>query len=263
MSSIKRIIYPLIKLLIQKGVSCRVFEDMIRNAYVEVASKEFDLDKKKQTNSRIAVLTGLSRKEVLRLKKLEEAKGDAEPSEEQDFYNRAARVLTAWLREPKYCNAKGEPATLHIESGERSFRNLVKEYSGDMTYRSILDELLRVGAVKLLNARRVKLISNGYTPSNSEKQILNILGEDSSMLIQTIIYNLENIGKHSHFQKKVFYDSIPKDVLPKLKKIVRDRSQSTLEEIDRFLSVHDAGDNEDKEKLDLTKAGLGIYYIEE
>lgn len=261
LTSVKKILYPIVKMFVQKGIPCRVFEEILRSTFVDVAKAEFNLDGKKTTNSRTAVLTGLSRKEVLRLLKLEQhPEGE---SEEQKFINRASKVLTAWCREPKYCNSKGEPATLHIESGERSFQQLVKDYSGDMTYRAVMDELLRVGAIKVLNAKRVKMVRHGYVQSRGEDEMLSLMGEDAAHLIKTILFNIENKGKVSRFQKKVMYHTVPKEVIPMLKKLVYQKSQATLEEIDRFLALHDFGEEEPENLNDYCKSGLGIYYFED
>jgi hypothetical protein len=65
-------------------------------------------------------------------------------------YNRAARVISAWVREPEFHDASGQPTPLSVEGDRTSFGVLVRRYSGDMPVRAILDELLRVRAVELL-----------------------------------------------------------------------------------------------------------------
>ncbi len=78
---------PLVKVLLRFGVSYKSCAEWLRWTYVDVASREFKLAGRKQTKSRMAVLTGLSRVEVDRMLK---APSPADKSGEEQ-YHRAAR----------------------------------------------------------------------------------------------------------------------------------------------------------------------------
>ena len=65
---IHRLLRPLVKILLRNQVSASEFIDYVKDVYVDVAERDFALSNKKNTVSRISVLTGLSRKEVLRIK---------------------------------------------------------------------------------------------------------------------------------------------------------------------------------------------------
>ena len=73
----------------------------------------------------------------------------------EDEYNRAARVITGWLRDPDFGDGNGHPSPLRMAGKRLSLRALVKSYSGDIPVRAMLDELIRVGAVRLLRDRRI------------------------------------------------------------------------------------------------------------
>ena len=62
-----RLLRPLVRILLRNNVSHRTFAELAKVAYVEVANAEFGIVGKKQTVSRIAILSGLTRKEVQRL----------------------------------------------------------------------------------------------------------------------------------------------------------------------------------------------------
>src|SRR6185295_11470661 len=125
----------LFRLLLRQSVSFGAFEEMAKRAYVDVALKDFAIPGKKQTTSRVAVLSGLTRKEVQRLL----SEGDDDGEEVADRYNRAARVLTGWARDADFLDRKGKPRILDLE-GDEGFAGLVKRYSGDMPPRAVLDE---------------------------------------------------------------------------------------------------------------------------
>ena len=63
---------PLIRLLIEKGITFPLFRELMKELYVEVADKEFSLDDKKPSDSRVFVLTGVHRKDIKRIRQQSE-----------------------------------------------------------------------------------------------------------------------------------------------------------------------------------------------
>ena len=151
---------PLVRILLRNNVSHRTFADLAKQVYVEVANTEFAIPGKKQTVSRIAILSGLTRKEVQQL--LKEPPDSRSIADEE--YHRAARVITGWLRDPKYGDGKGHPRPLCLEGKGGSFSQLVKRYSGDIPVRALLDELVRVGAAAVSPQRDITLLAERYIP---------------------------------------------------------------------------------------------------
>ena len=256
-AAILRMLRPLVRLLLRHGISYGTFADLAKWVYVDVANKEFNVAGRKQTVSRVSVLTGFSRKEVARIQAIETP--DDEPIVQQ--YNRAARVISGWLRDERFSDTEGEPAVLPLD-GTDSFSDLVKDYSGDMPARAILDELVRVKAVDLTD-HSVKLLTHGYVPAEGEEEKLHILGTDVALLINTIDHNLEHIETKPHFQRKVAYDNLPEEILPVLRELSRKKAQALLEELDRHLVKHDRDSNPEIKGSGRKRAGLGIYYFEE
>ena len=85
-----RLLRPLVRILLRNNVSHRTFAELAKLVYAEVANAEFGIPGKKQTISRIAILSGLTRKEVQRLLT---QPTDTESAVEEE-YHRAARVIT-------------------------------------------------------------------------------------------------------------------------------------------------------------------------
>ncbi|MBE0616473.1 MAG: hypothetical protein IH608_00915, partial [Proteobacteria bacterium] len=105
LAAVVRILRSLVRMLLRHGVPYPVFSELARWTYAEVAAKEFPIPGRKQTHSRVSVLTGLSRKEVLRLRQLPEPGADGEI----ERFNRAARIVSAWVREIEFCEPGGQP----------------------------------------------------------------------------------------------------------------------------------------------------------
>ena len=255
--AIEQLLRPLCRLLLRHGVSFGAFEEMAKRAYVDVALKDFGIPGKRPTASRVAVLSGLTRKEVHRL--LAEPAGEAEGVE---GYNRAARVLTGWARDADFLGRNGKPRVLDAE-GDASFAVLVKRYSGDMPSRAVLDELVRVGAVERRLDGRLHLASRGYVPRNSPVDKLGILGRDVADLIATIDHNLQHGAEDPRFQRKVMYSAIPLTALPAFRKLSATQAQALLEKLDRWLARQAPEHLPDDFASTHARVGLGIYYFEE
>jgi len=67
-AAILRLLRPLVRVLLRNGISYSGFADLAKWVFVDIAAKEFGVPGRKQTDSRISVITGLTRKEVARIK---------------------------------------------------------------------------------------------------------------------------------------------------------------------------------------------------
>lgn len=258
-AAVLRLFRPLVRVLLRNGVSYRTFADFAKWVYVDVATKEFGIEGRKQSTSRVSVITGLSRKEVKRVREL--PRPDDTASVER--YNRAARVIAAWRRESNFQDAEGNAAPLLLEGTGATFSELVKRFSGDVPVRAILDELIRIGAVERLEDGRVGLLVRAYVPESSDADKLHILGTDVGYLISTIDHNLQADPMGPVFQRKVAYDNLPDEALPEFRELSAKRAQALLEKLDRWLAQRDRDVTPTVRGTGRNRAGLGIYYFEE
>lgn len=257
-AAVAGILRPLVRLLLRNGIPYRTFSDIAKRVYVDVATEEFSIPGRKQSKSRVSILTGLTRKEVLRVRRLPAADDLGAGAR----YNRAARVIAGWVRDRRFRDGTGNPAALPFGAGAASFDKLVKTYSGDAPARAVLDELLRVGTVQRMPDGKIRLLERSYVPKTGEIDKIGILGVDVSDLIATIDHNIRQADT-PFFQRKVCYDNLPLEVLPELKRKAAGRGQALLESMDRWMSVRDRDVNPRVPGTGRKRAGIGIYYFEE
>jgi len=137
---------PAVRVFQMGGFGVGEFEVAARLAFVQVAAVQGRTKGGRTNVSRIAAMTGLTRKEVRQLLQILEAKGRlVAPSTSRQ---RTARVLEAWRTDPLYLDDRGRPRVLSVAGAEPSFRTLVRSYAGDVTPTSVLRELERTGAVR-------------------------------------------------------------------------------------------------------------------
>ena len=63
------VVRPLARLLVRYGISFGVLAAVGKQTYVAMAFEDFGLPGRQQTTSRVAILTGVSHKEVARLRR--------------------------------------------------------------------------------------------------------------------------------------------------------------------------------------------------
>ena len=249
---------PLFRILLRQGMAFTAFEKLAKRVYVDVAFNEFRLPGKKPSISRTSILSGLTRKDVQQLL----AEPDEQGTPVDATYNRAARVLTGWVRDADFADAAGDPRPLDAE-GERGFAGLVRRYSGDMPVRAVLDELLRVGAVQRLADGRIELRTRAYVPAQGDDEKLHILGNDVADLVATIDHNLQHAGSDARFQRKVMYRGIAPQALPAFRRLSAAQAQALLERLDRWLAAQLESQPHADPGSAHARVGLGIYYFEQ
>lgn len=251
------ILRPLIKMLIRHGISYAAFMELAKQIYFDVGKNEFAIPGKKQTSSRISTLTGLSRKEVARLESLPEKDDSLDPS----GINRAARVISGWVRDEEFQGANKEPVDLPFDGERQSFSALVKRYSGDITARTIADELSRVGAISMSQEGLIHLNTRAYVANASDIDKIIILGMDTGDLIRTIDHNV-TIPDNPWLQRKVAYNFIPQDKVPAIRRELTVIAQSSLEGMDKVLAEHAVKKSAANRNTKYVRAGIGIFYFE-
>jgi len=257
-SSVVKLLRPLVRILLRYGISYGEFAEMARWVFVNVAERDFGISGRKQTISRISVITGLNRKDVTRLTKT----NIYEDKTAFGVINRAGRVIGGWVKDRSFHDHKGVPAALPLDGGGKSFTELVKLYSGDMPVRAVLDELLRIEAVKKNEDNTVSLLTRAYIPKNIDVEKIAILGADAADLMATIDHNLA-VQRQPFFQRKVVYDNIPSEAVADFKEISAAEGQLLLEKLDVLLSGQDRDCNPGIEGSGRKRLGIGIYYFEE
>ena len=254
--SVFRLLNRIVQLLLRYEVAHGEFAELSRRSYVDVAFKYYSLPNRKNTVSRVSVITGLSRPEVMRLVELN---NDPEFTS-HSTPNRAIRVIGGWLSDSDYLDDGNEPKVLPIKNEDISFETLVNRYSGGISARAILDEMIRTGAVQKMDSETVKLLHHGFIPHDDDEEMIKILMSHVADLLSTGIHNITEKEKEPRFQRRVDYVDMPEDVVKEFEELSREKSMELLLELNEWLA------NKKKQTKLLTgvrrsRVGLGIYYF--
>ena len=257
--ALRTMLKPLIRLLISQGVSHADFSEAAKDVYVEMAIRHFD-DSEKVNQSRVAILTGLTRKEVKNV--IDRAM--TATSHGKNF-SRPSRVLVGWHSDPKYTGPYGVPLEIPYEStlkDQPSFKELVRAYSGDMAPLQMLKELIRVGAVVQLDNGNYKVLRRNFEPERLSPELLERFGDVAHNFFSTAAANIEKSEQGAGFFERVVYaeEPITKEIIAQFDLYVKTRGQEFLEELDNwFVRKQKEADN-NQERFD---TGFGMFHYVE
>lgn len=266
----RQLMRPIVAFSLKYGVSANQFYIWLKALYVEIA-EDMKIEGRKQTTSRIAVLTGLDRKDVAKLRALNQ-ESDALLNQSTKKMNRALRAVNTWTTDPDFLDKDGAPKKLSIWGEDNSFEHLTKVSGGDIPVRAVLDELLRSNTVIEDEDGFISLSQKSYIPAQDKTELLTLMGQAAEDLLNTAIHNIDSEEK-SRLQMSVAYTDLNQDILDKLKKLSEVESYKLLEKInDWFNDELDKQEQEnangqtdaDKNSSDEIKyrAGIGIYYFQ-
>ncbi len=232
---------PLVRLLIAQGVTHAEFSETAKEVYVEVALRHFESGDR-VNRSRVAILTGLTRKEVKNV-----IDRTIESGYQEKTYSRPERVLTGWYSDPRFQGPYGIPLELPYDSAEESapsFVELVKQYSGDMAPRQMLNQLLEAGSVIEVE-NRYKAVRRIFKHSTLSESLIKRLGEVGYRVFSTAAKNIDKQMEGSgYFDRMVFADDgCTDEVIEAFDDYIKPRGQEFLEEIDVWFSSRKDGES--------------------
>lgn len=178
-AAVRRILRPLVRVLIANGVTLPTLTALLKAIYVEEAERGFALPGKPTTDSRICLLTGLHRKDIARLRETGAADEAVAPS-------LPAQVLGRWIGHSGYRGDDGKPAVL--TRGE--FDALVQSVSKDVRPRALLDELQRSGLVGEAEDGRLTLVEAAHLPHGDYDKMAYWFGRNVADHLASAAHNL-------------------------------------------------------------------------
>jgi Family of unknown function (DUF6502) len=252
----KRLLGPLIRILIRNGVSFPEFSEFAKEVFVDVAGKDLKEADNNTAESRIAILTGLTRAEVGRVREESSLRKSSESN-----LSRVMRILTGWHTDPELTGPYGLPLEVPFQSHDsRSFTELVRRYTPEMDPKAMLNELLRVEVVEQGTNGRFKVLTRTYFPKTDSPESLDRLGRAVCDFVRTIEFNrTETDPEKRIFERRVSADSgLRASDVPLFHDYLRERGQFLLEELDDWISKRDPLQENEKESS--VHTGVGVYH---
>ena len=236
----RRLLNPLIRILIRNGVTAIETGELLRQVFVDAAtSEEFELPGRRLSDTRVAILTGLSRKEVHRLRH------ESSTTQGVGTQSRVARVIAGWNQDPDFTGPYGLPLAIPFEDDPRvdapSFTELVRRHSGDMAPRAMLDELLRTGLAEVDDDGLIRNTGRTYIPSQLDPAAIERLGKVLARVADTLDFtNKVSAPPLGRYERNVETDiGLTEEQYQQFNIYLRQKCQQLLETLDNWLAMQE------------------------
>jgi hypothetical protein len=249
---------PIARWLLRSGVSWKEFAELARTVFVRVATDEFGVRGRPTNVSRVALLTGLSRRDVRRARDADAA-GSAASTEQS--LNTASRVLSGWHLDVEFLDVRGQPRVLAEAGVGPTFGALLRRYAGDIPTTALVKELVRSGSIERLDDGSYRVLRRYYMPRTADAGSIERAGYVLSDLATTVEYNLSRRAVDpSRFEGRAQSLRVDARQLPAFRAFLEREAQGFLERVDDWLSAHEV-DPADGDAVSL-RIGAGAYAIQ-
>ncbi|MDJ0911639.1 MAG: DUF6502 family protein [Woeseiaceae bacterium] len=254
------VLKPIARILLRYGIGFREFSEVAKSAFVDVATKDYGIRGRPTNISRVAVMTGLTRKEVRRLR-------DQLETTDQAYSVRStplARVLAKWHSESEFLDETGEPAVLDFAGEGKSFSALVKKFGGDIPPGAMRTELKRVGAVVEQDDGRIQALRRSVQPKVDHENLCVALAHGAYPILSSIAHNTNpELSESAWAQRTAYSANISPGDVSRLRRICSDRAGDTVESFDDLFMAYEQLNEERSQESRSTPVVFGVYYFEE
>jgi len=257
MLALRRILRPIIRLLIRNGIGYAEFADVARGAYVESAIRNTVKDGAKPSREQVARITGIP------LERVDHYIDDQEtqPSQEFPSTDGTAEVLHKWHTDPKYLSPDGTPLELPFDAPSGpSFQGLVAEVNTKVSSESVVEDLLSTKSVVYSDESRLRVVTRCFLWPGEWTHSIEHFGSSLAHLIQTLEYNFQPTNAEiKRLERFVSADQgLPAGLLQSFQEFTKERADQFLYDLDDWLARFcDTKTSQEKMRAD---AGVNVFF---
>jgi Family of unknown function (DUF6502) len=256
LAAYRRLLRPLIRILIRNGIVFEEFQEVARRTYVDVALNDTQTDGQEAIDlGQVAALTGLASEEVMAIQE----RGLKERLDTN--LNSISSVLSGWHTDADFTGPYGVPLELRLDADRGTdFRELTRRFVGDAVMADeLLGELIEAGAVVETEQGWFKAVSRSFIPSISVPSGMEHLARSVEDFVTTFDFNAQETDPRRRlFERQVYTsDGIRAEDLPRFQEFAYSRAKILIEELDNWLAQLEPPKNLQAKRL---TTGLGIYH---
>lgn len=243
---------PLAHILLRAGVGYAEFETVAKIAFVEIAATEFGVRDRETNTSRIAAMTGLTRKEVAKIRS-----EPRQPLPETPRETPAANLLHFWHFDREFLDENGDPLSLAFDGIRPCFVTLANKYGGDIPAGALRKELERVRAIGEDQFGQLVPLKREFRPPGIEKQLVRALDSPLFLLLTSLERNLDPSIKDVGFaERTIFSNPVAASKILDARASLRRTVVEFSESVDDWVGEQEIG------TVDTKIVGVGVYYFE-
>lgn len=234
LESLEQLARPLVRYCLRHSIKFRELSDLLKRSFLRIAQEEIAQKKLAASASKLSVMTGLQRREVLRLL--------LAPESGENAANLITRIVGQWASDRRFCDKRGRPKALTFEGLQSDFARLVRVVSKDLSHHTVLFELERLGTVKRRQGKAV-LVFPAHIPRGNIRAGLMMLAEDAHDLMCAVEENLSEKLSIPNLHARTQYDAVPREHLPEIRRWLIKFGQQIHDRARKYLSRFDTDIN--------------------
>ncbi|MGB5244931.1 MAG: DUF6502 family protein, partial [Woeseia sp.] len=235
LSALLLVLKPLARALLRAGVGYREFAEISKTAFVDIATNDYGLRGRPTNISRVAVMTGLTRKEVRRLR-------DKSAAGDETLVLRSTPmsiILHRWFTDVEFLSASGNPLELRFDGPEPSFSGLVKKHGGDIPPGAMRTELKRIEAIKESESGKLQVLKRNVSGLDVHERLVTGLAKVLYPAALTISHNTNCEKSETWIQRSAATKYVRSEDMTRLRRISSDRLIEFTESIDDLFVAYE------------------------
>jgi hypothetical protein len=208
--------------------------------------------------SGIAAITGIPRADISRILKASSGPDEPDGDSQQQSTN---RILTAWHENPKFTGPDGQPADLHMYGRGVTFETLARRYGRGIPTRAVLDELIRSGAVEIIDAQKIRAKATIAVERGMSARVVKAFGDRASELLSTMLLNMRR-PETPRFIANVSDAAIATTSLPLFQKELSTRAADFLADVEDGLKRKSTTKSSKLRSKGSARVSVTIFYHE-
>lgn len=182
-AALRRLLRPLIRIMLREGLTYPQFAVIARSAFIECARRDFGASPTASSPESVSILTGVPESEI------EISGGPAGSIAATEERNNFARVLHGWHNDRDYVGPYGFPIDLPFLGSAPSFTALVARHTPGIPPEVILKELRRISAVREVGDNVWQPQFREYIDPNLSPENIRRMGSLTESLLSTLENN--------------------------------------------------------------------------
>ncbi len=229
-SLVRNLLRPAVRFALRRGVKIRTITEELKALLVEEANHELHTSNEEITVSKLAVMTGLQRRDVQRLV----SPFGESPAQHMDLMT---RIIGTWCGDERFSRG-AKPLSLTFEGSESEFAQLVRSVSSDLNPTTILFELERLRLVEK-EAGCLRLLWNAYQIFGDVDDAYTLLERDISTLVEGVDRNITGKANVPNLHISTRFDNVSTEGVTKIREWILQKGAAFHAEVREFVGSFD------------------------
>lgn len=205
---LRSLLAPIARFCVRHRVLLAAFIEIAKEEFAQAARAELAVAKQKATTSRVSLMTGIHRREVVRLRD----HPNADPQ-----HGVLVRVVALWQTDQRFTTSRGDPRVLSHGGTGSEFHALVATVHREFNAATVLTELEHSGFVER-TPRGIALRRDSFAPRGDPAAGFRIAGDDIRDLINAVEFNTLGDRSPPMLHARTEYDKVRAEDVPELRR---------------------------------------------